>query len=36
MPLKGTKKKSYNKKYYEENKGKIAEKKEAKYEEELN
>ena len=27
MPLKGTKKKGYNKKYYEENKEKIADKK---------
>ena len=34
MPLKGVKKKSYNKKNYEENKDKIAEKK-AKYEEEV-
>ena len=33
MPLKGGKKKSYNKKYYKENKEKIAEKKKAKYEE---
>jgi len=32
MPLKGAKKKSYNKKYYEENKEKITEKKKAKYE----
>ena len=35
MPLKGVKKKSYNKKYYEENKKKIADKKKADYQEDL-
>ena len=35
MPLKGVKKKSYNKKYYVENKEKIAENRKAKYQEDL-
>ena len=35
MPLKGSKKKGYNKKYYEEHKEKIADKKKADYRENL-
>ena len=35
MPLKGAKKKAYNKKYYAENKDKISENKKDSYHEEL-
>ena len=35
MPLKGAKKRSYNKKYYTDNKGRISEKKKEAYQEDL-